>query len=484
MSVLFPLPKGRRLLRVQQHDENAPKSFVLETISRSARCPLCQRASKRVHSRYWRTLADLPCSGVPISLRVHARKFFCDNPDCIRHIFTQRSAPLITANAQKTDRLKLAQTSIGQAVGSRPGVRLATRLTMPTSATTLLRLEIVSRDRAQAYASGIRQGAPEAQQVTDRFHLIKNLGQTLERVLEGERALLCQAAQHGREPEPLLCQTAQPADSEVVAPDIGRGQPESIACQQQGRREERVQRYEQVRDLFAKGGSIGAIARHLSLSPKTVRRFAASATFPERQERSPRACRIDAFKKHLQKRWEEGCHNGAVLHDEIRERGYGGAARGVGTYLSTLRRQPTAGQDAARVKVSPRQIAMWALLRETERTARQKSILDRLQQVCVPFQCANALAQRFLWMVRQTPRTDQTQRFRQWLSETLHSGVAALRGYGASLEQDQAAVEAGLSLPWSNGPVEGSNNRLKFVKRRGYGRAHFDLLRRRVLQPV
>ena len=56
--------------------------------------------------------------------------------------------------------------------------------------------------------------------------------------------------------------------------------------------------------------------------------------------------------------------------------------------------------------------------------------------------------------------------------------------YATSLQQDQAAVEAGLSLPWSNGPVEGSNNRLKFLKRRGYGRANFDLLRRRVLEPT
>ena len=86
-------------------------------------------------------------------------------------------------------------------------------------------------------------------------------------------------------------------------------------------------------------------------------------------------------------------------------------------------------------------------------------------------------------MIRQQPRSDQSEVFREWLNEAQTCEVTEMRGFAGSLQQDQAAVEAGLSLPWSNGPVEGSNNRLKCIKRRGYGRAHFDLLRRRVLQP-
>jgi len=125
---------------------------------------------------------------------------------------------------------------------------------------------------------------------------------------------------------------------------------------------------------------------------------------------------------------------------------------------------------------------MWILRRDKDRTPRQQALLDNLAQLWEPFQIARTLAQRFLEMVRQCPRTDQAATFRQWLIDTLASGVGALRNFGASLQQDQAAVEAGLSLRWSNGPVEGSNNRLKFLKRRGYGRAHFDLLRCRVLQ--
>lgn len=141
MSVLFLLPSGMRLLRVEQGDPNAPLQRAVRMVSRSAQCPLGQRLSRRAHSHYWRTLDDLPCSGGAVRLRVQARRFFCGNRRCPRHIFVERLAPLTCAYAQRTQRLKQAQTSGGQAVGSRPGVRLAAHLTMPTSATTLLRLE-------------------------------------------------------------------------------------------------------------------------------------------------------------------------------------------------------------------------------------------------------------------------------------------------------------------------------------------------------
>ncbi len=61
----------------------------LATIATSADCPLCLQPSSRVHSHYGRTLADLPCSGVAVRLELCVRKFFCTNPHCQRHIFTE-----------------------------------------------------------------------------------------------------------------------------------------------------------------------------------------------------------------------------------------------------------------------------------------------------------------------------------------------------------------------------------------------------------
>ncbi len=127
---------------------------------------------------------------------------------------------------------------------------------------------------------------------------------------------------------------------------------------------------------------------------------------------------------------------------------------------------------------------MWTLRRTEDRTSRQQVILENLEQLCAPFQVANALVQRFLALIRWCPRQDQAEALKSWIADAVASEISPMSAFAIRLRHDQAGVEAGLSLEWSNGAVEGSNNGLKFLKRRGYGRANFDLLRRRVLQPT
>jgi transposase len=67
-----------------------------------------------------------------------------------------------------------------------------------------------------------------------------------------------------------------------------------------------------------------------------------------------------------------------------------------------------------------------------------------------------------------------------WIAEATASGIAALARFAQGLQDDLAAITAGLTLPWSNGPVEGHVNRLKLLKRQGYGRAAVQLLRQRL----
>ena len=246
------------------------------------------------------------------------------------------------------------------------------------------------------------------------------------------------------------------------------------------RRQGRLERDAEVRTLFSQGWTLSAIAQHLNLTRKTVRTFASAFAFPERKERVP--ARGMRSKRICGNAGKKAVIRGVTLHAEIRQQGYQGGYTMVREYRNTLRQQPTPEQQP-REKVSQRQVAMWCLRRETQRTPRQQTIFMRLGEGCPPFATANTLAQPFLAMIRQHPRWNQSDALRQWLTDPQASEVAEMRGFGTSLQQDQAAVEAGLSQPGSNGSVEGSNNRLKCIKRRGYGRAHFDLLRRRVLQP-
>jgi len=348
-------------------------------------------------------------------------------------------------------------------------------------------VQIVTRDRAECYADAVRQGAPEAVQVADRWHLVRNLGQALERFLDDKRLLLRQAAQQ------LAAQSAAPTsaglDTQTPEGKPVRTVPARVLYAErlkQSHRQERLDRYEAVRQLWREGLSQSDIHRRLHLDRKTIRKFLCADLFPERKQRTPtqkRPRKLEAYEAYLRRRWEEGCHNVVELLSEIRAQGYQGCYTTLKDWVKPLRGSADILPPSAPL-VTPSQVVQWLLRRESERSSRQIAVLEQLARLCEPFHIAAQLSQRFLQIVRQTPRTPQKQNLTAWLTEAFACEVAPMRGYAASLQRDQAAVEAGLSLHWSNGPVEGSVNRLKFVKRRGYGRANFDLLRRRVLNPV
>jgi transposase len=548
MSISLPLPVGVRLLRseISEHDQ-AVVLFLCMT-ARSAACPLCRHKSRRVHSRYWRSLADLPCMGTPVRWRLRIRRFFCDNPHCRCQTFSESLPSLVSHHAHSTNRLRQAQECIGQAVGARPGARLTRALQMPTSATTLLRLErsapvppapgprvlgvddwafrkgrrygtilldlerhhvvallpdrcaeslarwlkahpgvqIVSRDRAGAYAEGARQGVPDAVQVADRFHLLKNAVEALQRLLE----------RHHRQ--------IQAAGSKVQAQFTPpESDPEQIAAQavastrrqreKAQRRERRLARYERIVALQDQGTSIRAIAETLCMSRHTVRRLLRAKAFVERSSPRARSQSPDAFADYLSQRWEEGCHNAAQLWREIQERGFTGCQSAVRPYLASWRAQPPARLGRHRRRIanarqpqtvpSPRSTA-WLLLgyattHDAAKQAFRSAFVEELCAACEDVKTGQMLILEFFRIVRKRLDADLDG----WLLAVCESKVPELMGFASGIAQDKAAVMAALTVAWNNGQAEGQVNRLKFLKRRGYGRANFDLLRQRVLQP-
>ncbi len=254
------------------------------------------------------------------------------------------------------------------------------------------------------------------------------------------------------------------------------------------RQAERLTRYEQMMLLREQGMKNADIAAHLGITARTVQRWIASGDLPHSGPRKPRSHLIDPYKPYLLERWHQGCHNGLQLEKELRAKGYKGSQKGVYRYLETL--EPPASPKVSRPSapaVPPNPLltlsvsqATWLFFRkEKDLKAEEQEKLCLLRQASPEIETAYQLVAKFLRMVRE--RTGE--QLDTWLDEVKASQLGAFDSFVKGVQQDKDAVFAGLTLPWSNGPLEGNVNRLKLIKRSMYGRAEFNLLRVRVLSP-
>ena len=189
----------------------------------------------------------------------------------------------------------------------------------------------------------------------------------------------------------------------------------------------------------------------------------------------------------LRERWEAGERNAHRLWLELKAQGYRGCYSTVVRTVAPRRAALPAdarrygSRPASRWRLpSPRSVVYWLLRRAEDRKPAQTEFLGRLAVASPKLQQAQALTAEFLGLVRERRETD----FDRWAAAVQASGISELQGFVSSLQRDEAAVRAGLSQSWSNGPVEGQVNRLKLIKRQMYGRASFALLRARVLPPA
>jgi transposase len=247
---------------------------------------------------------------------------------------------------------------------------------------------------------------------------------------------------------------------------------------QQERRQRRLERYQQIVELYEKGYSKKAISRELDLAYKTVGRWLRAGQFPERKPATGRRKQAAVFTEYLQKRWNEGCHNATQLYRELRIRGYKGCRSMVGQLVSrwrkTGRRPP---KTNAPERVAPKHAAILVARRSDDLTQEQQSLLDRLTANCPDVIRLRAIALEF----REALAGDDGAVLHKWIAKVKHCEFGPLVRFGYGLQKDLAAVMAAVTSKWSNGQVEGQINRLKAIKRQMYGRAGFQLLRARVL---
>jgi len=324
----LPLPQGLRITEMCQ-EESTLMVFVRSERA-SACCPRCSQVSDAVHSRYQRTLRDVPCGGQAVRLRLTVRKFFCTNPGCSRRIFTERLPNFVEPFAQMTIRLVQALQAIGLSTSGSLGARLAARLGMATSWMTILRrlmtlvapeaqevsvlglddfsfkrgrffgtilvdlkthqvidllpersaestaqwlchhpeIQYVSRDRGKDYAQGTNEGAPQAVQISDRFHLMKNFVEAL----EAEVSRCYKQLRHTQPPLPAPDLPTPDKWKQVLDGD-GKNK-------RAGQKIDKQEQFEQVKALLSQGLSALEVAERFAIPVRRVYHWKARQDCP------------------------------------------------------------------------------------------------------------------------------------------------------------------------------------------------------------
>jgi transposase len=436
----LPLPAGMRMESIEKTESDLVVSVV--STSPTSCCPLCAWPSSSVHSYYHRSVRDVPCGGQSVRLALTVRKFFCRNADCQRKIFTERFPTFVEPWAQMTVRLCEEIQAIGLSTSGSLGTRLSARLGISTSWMTVLRrimdlptsaagavvalgiddfsfrrgrkfgtilvdleahavidvlakrssqtaadwmrqhpeINYVSRDRGKDYTQGASEGAPQAIQVSDRFHLMKNLVEAIEPEVsrcykhlrqaqlplptpslpqadewrpvpdaDAERKRLARLADkqerfmqvkdllsHGLSPKEI----AQRLEMPVRTVYRWQGREACPAHQpQRNQQTNKQERFEQAKALRLHGLSQKEIAGRLAIGVRTVQRWQGRETSPASHPRRKRRSIFDPYAPYVLSRWEQGCRDVSLLWQAIQAQGFQGSLQTVYRFVRALRQE-------------------------------------------------------------------------------------------------------------------------------------------------
>ena len=513
------------------------RSFV-----RAAPCPDCHHWSSRPHASYTRRLAERPLLDKHVLLSVEMRRFKCPNTGCGRRTFAEDIRALAGRHQRRTKSHSRALLALGHALGGEAAARLAAELGLSASADTILRelhrragphrrpaprvigiddwaiarghrygtivvdlerrepidvfagreattvaawlrdhpsIQIVARDRAGAYSDAVNTALPQAIQVSDRWHLLSNLRDNVERMLQRLGPQMRLAAQQVVVDGVTLGRQGLPRGAGLLAWQL----------LSDDRRAVRVALYQKVMALRDQGGTMKGIARELGIDHRTVSKFIRSGEFPERAPRPRGLTPLDAHRRFIEDRLAQGCRNPRQIWLEVRQRGYTGNRATVHTSVVRLlspQGKPALVQAPMRTMPCPSArrafgwLMGWSKLAVNEpKNANHERFAQALCEIEPVVAEVRSLAREFLGLVHRR----RVRQFDRWLERLANCSAPEMRSFAASLRSDLPAVRAAFRLSWSNGQTEGHVNRLKFLKRQMYGRASIELLRRRVLRP-
>lgn len=527
MCQLLDLQASHFILR-RSDVEQGVLTLVMESRLKRCRCPLCHHLSHHVHSKYQRHLKDGPCFANRTLIHLTVHKFYCRNRHCSQKIFTERFAVGIGHHKRMTDRLSELLTSLTLQLSGRGAERICHLLRIDVSDTTLGRLlqkqplqesrtpkvlgvddwalkkrhrygtilvdlerhkiidllgdretatlqqwleqhpgvQVVSRDRYSNYANAITAALPGCIQVTDRWHLLKNLCDGLGKLVERNH----QHLKYAREKEIQRLQrasTKQASNKEISA---------SKAITQNFSR--RLWQLEQIKRLQSRSISIKATAQLLHMSRNTVKKYLGLQEPP--RHKSSVQVNIACFDAYIRKRIEEQPAIQLMrLYKEIKQMGYNGGRTAAYNHLhGYIARTPRiTAPRLPDIFYLPSKIPFLLLRSKQQLAAKERKLIANLCRKCPQIKAAYGLATQFKRMMENKQGCD----LQNWIAQAFASSVPEVSSFAKGLLSDIDAIKNALTLPWSNGQVEGQINKLKSIKRQMYGRASFDFLRKRLL---
>ena len=335
-------------------------------------------------------------------------------------------------------------------------------------------IEVVSRDRCGLYAQAVREGAPQARQVADRFHLVQNLRSAIEE----------QMSLSGRA-------TGRAILSEDAIVDAATHRRRARLAHRQSRQEI----FEKLHALREEGLSYSEIARRTGYERRSVAKWLKFKAPPDRRRAALNPTSPWYFETFLAECWKEGNRCGRHLFHDVKQRGYTGSFANLERLLgawrragreqavdvppTTLKPEPVRDPDTGHA-ISPVVAAALCIKPRGLLTDRQARKVDALKQGSGAFAEMRRLAMRFNGILRGK----RSAPLDAWIDDAIDSDLIPIMRFARVLRRDIDAVNNAIELTWSNGQAEGQINRLKTLKRAMYGRAGPELLRARMLPPL